>query len=390
MGVIPDDWEVKSLNRIGETYSGMSGKVKADFGHGNACYIPFMNIMSNSIIDTTYFKKVDIKSIENQIKVQKEDLFFNTSSETPEEVGMSSVLKEDIPNLYLNSFCFGFRLKKDLNTNGLWLSYFFRSGTGRKLIYSLAQGATRYNLSKTNFLKLKISYPRPEEQTAIANILSDNDTLIEKLEKLIAKKKAIKQGAMQVLLTGKKRLPGFSEDWEVKRLGEICDIKKGQLITERTRVDGSIPVIAGGKESAYSHNKSNRNGNTITISGSGANAGYVAFHDTPIFASDCSTIEESRIYSIEYIYFLLKLLQEKIYKMQTGGAQPHVHPSDLNPLMILIPKMKEQTAIAKILSNMDKEIESLEKKLKKYKKIKVGMMQQLLTGKIRIYEPAEQ
>ncbi|HOZ14760.1 MAG TPA: restriction endonuclease subunit S [Tenuifilaceae bacterium] len=219
--------------------------------------------------------------------------------------------------------------------------------------------------------------PTKTEQTAIATALSDTDALIESLEKLIAKKRLIKQGAMQELLKPK-------EGWEVKRLGDVVFIRKGQIITESTAISGNIPVIAGGKTPAYFHNRANRFGKTITISGSGASAGYVAFHNYPIFASDCSTIEENKDYSVEYVFYLLQLNQDKIYKMQTGGAQPHIHPSDLNPIEIPFPKKEKQEQIAKILSDMDKEIEALEAKLEKYRKIKVGMMQQLLTGKIRL------
>jgi type I restriction enzyme S subunit len=189
---------------------------------------------------------------------------------------------------------------------------------------------------------------------------------------------------MQQLLTGKKRLPGFSGEWKIKKLGDVVEIKKGQLITDNTRVEGNIPVIAGGKIPAYYHNKANRNGKTITISGSGASAGFVSFHNGPIFASDCSTIEDSKRYSIGFIYFILQLFQNKIYKMQTGGAQPHIHPNDLKPIVISIPNYPEQTSIANILSDMDSEIEKLEQKRDKYISLKQGMMQQLLTGKIRL------
>jgi type I restriction enzyme S subunit len=233
--------------------------------------------------------------------------------------------------------------------------------------------------------KLTFFIPKKkQEQKAIARVLSDTDALIESLEKLIAKKKAIKQGAMQQLLTGKKRLPGFSGEWKIKKLGDVVEIKKGQLITDNTRVEGNIPVIAGGKIPAYYHNKANRNGKTITISGSGASAGFVSFHNGPIFASDCSTIEDSKRYSIGFIYFILQLFQNKIYKMQTGGAQPHIHPNDLKPIVISIPNYPEQTSIANILSDMDSEIEKLEQKRDKYISLKQGMMQQLLTGKIRL------
>ena len=200
------EWEVKKLGKIGETYGGLSGKTKNDFDDGKYPYIPFMNIMSNPVIDLQYFDYVNIRSDEKQNKAIKGDLFFNGSSETPEEVGMCSVLQSDIPNLYLNSFCFGFRLNKDLKTDGLYLSYFFRSPMGRQLIFSLAQGATRYNLSKTNFMKLEIPYPDSAEQTAIATILSDMDSEIEKLEQKRDKYIMLKQGMMQQLLTGRIRI----------------------------------------------------------------------------------------------------------------------------------------------------------------------------------------
>lgn len=201
-----EGWEVKKLGNIGKPYGGLSGKSKLDFADGKFPYIPFMNIMSNPIIDTSYVDYVNIGVDENQNKALKGDLFFNGSSETPEEVGMCSVLLEDIPNLYLNSFCFGFRLNKDSKENGLYLSYYFRSSEGRKLFYSMAQGATRYNLSKSNFNKMEVSLPKPEEQIEIANILSDMDAEIQALESKLEKYRQIKLGMMQVLLTGKVRL----------------------------------------------------------------------------------------------------------------------------------------------------------------------------------------
>lgn len=200
------DWNWTTVEKLGKPYGGLSGKSKLDFKDGNYPYITFMNVMSNPIIDTTYFDYVKILPTENQHKAQKGDLFFNGSSETPEEVGMCSVLLEDIPNLYLNSFCFGFRLFKEKKTEGLYLAYFFRSSYGRKIFFILAQGATRHNLSKSNFMKIEFRIPKPEEQTRIATILKDIDNEISELEKKIGKYKMLKQGMMQTLLTGKIRL----------------------------------------------------------------------------------------------------------------------------------------------------------------------------------------
>jgi type I restriction enzyme S subunit len=206
IGLIPEEWEVKKLGEIGATFGGLSGKSKKDFSDGNCPYIPFMNIMSNPVIDETYFNYVKIKKGESQHKATKGNLFFNGSSETPEEVGMCSILLNDIPNLYLNSFCFGFRLFKTANENGLFLVYYFRSNKGRQHFRLLAQGATRYNLSKTQLLKMEIALPSEPEQTRIATILSDMDSEIDVLEKKLSKTKELKQGLMQQLLTGKIRL----------------------------------------------------------------------------------------------------------------------------------------------------------------------------------------
>lgn len=201
-----DGWMIKKMAELGRPYGGLSGKSKSDFVDGNCPYIPFMNIMSNPRIDAGYLDYVTIKAGESQNQALKGDLFFNGSSETPEEVGMCSVLCDDIPDLYLNSFCFGFRLFKELKTDGLYLAYFFRSNEGRKLLFSLAQGATRYNLSKSNFLKMQLLVPKPEEQISIANTLRDMDAEIEALKTKLLKYKMIKQGMMQSLLTGQIRL----------------------------------------------------------------------------------------------------------------------------------------------------------------------------------------
>lgn len=200
------EWEIKKVGTLGSTYGGLTGKKKSDFGNGLFQYITFLNIMNNIVIDTSILEKVNIKKNENQNAVKKNDLFFNTSSETPEEVGMCSILTEEVADVYLNSFCFGFRLEDNVKIDGLYLTYFFRSDQGRNLIYSLAQGATRYNLSKTNFLKLSLNLPLLPEQKAIAQVLSDMDKEITALEKRRTKTQAIKQGMMQELLTGKTRL----------------------------------------------------------------------------------------------------------------------------------------------------------------------------------------
>lgn len=201
-----EGWVTKKLGEVGRTFGGLSGKSKVDFYKGGSSYIPFMNIMSNPVIDTNYFDSVIIGINEKQNKCLKGDLFLNGSSETPEEVGMCSVLMDDIENLYLNSFCFGYRIFTHQVLDGLFLTYFLRSSYGRALIYSSAQGATRYNLSKANFLQLEVKLPEIAVQKEITNFISDIDNEIEFLEQKLFKYKTIKHGMKQQLLTGKIRL----------------------------------------------------------------------------------------------------------------------------------------------------------------------------------------
>lgn len=201
-----EGWSIKKLGDYGRTYGGITGKGKADFGKGTARYIPFMNIMSNSVIDINYLEKVNILAGEFQNKVQRGDLFFNGSSETPEELGLCSVLDSEVNNVFLNSFCFGYRFHKNDELNRYFLSYLFRSPLGRTLIFSLAQGSTRYNLSKINLLKLELLIPSKEEQDFIAKVFLDIDDDLKYQDKKLQKLKLQKQGMMQALLTGKIRL----------------------------------------------------------------------------------------------------------------------------------------------------------------------------------------
>ena len=200
------EWELRLLGDLGATYGGLSGKSKADFGSGNAKYVTFMNVMMNTVIDDSTFEAVRVSTTENQNRVESGDLLFNGSSETPEEVALCSLVARDVPNLYLNSFCFGFRLRDDAQTSGLFLTYFIRSGEGREIMKSLAQGSTRYNLSKKALLAAEVRLPAVAEQTAIASVLSDMDAELTGFEARRNKTLALKQGMLQELLTGRTRL----------------------------------------------------------------------------------------------------------------------------------------------------------------------------------------
>ena len=200
-------WKEVKLGEIGTTYTGLSGKNKDDFGKGSY-FIPYMNIYQNNKIDSNQLELVDVLENESQNSVQYGDIFFTTSSETPEEVGFASVLlfhpKEKI---YLNSFCFGYRLNNFNTLLPNFAVYLFRSSQIRKTMFKLAQGATRFNLSKNTLIKEKVYLPSDtNEQQAIADVLSTADEEINLLNKKLEALKEQKKGLMQQLLTGQTRV----------------------------------------------------------------------------------------------------------------------------------------------------------------------------------------
>lgn len=235
--------------------------------------------------------------------------------------------------------------------------------------------------------KIFISFPPTKaEQSRIATALYDIDTLIRNLDRTIEKKKNIRQGAMEQLLSGKKRLPGFKGEWEQVEIGNVCKrMKRGEVLSAAEMNTGVFPVIAAGTEPAGHCDKYNRNPMTISVSGSGANAGFVAFHKNRIFATDCFTIGASEEYDVEFIYYVLKMRQKEIFKLQTGGAQPHVYPRDLSSMSVYYTAdLQEQRAIADTLTAMDDEIAVLQMERDKYANIRSGMMDDLLSGAKRI------
>ncbi|WP_187924108.1 restriction endonuclease subunit S [Helicobacter pylori] len=198
-------WQKVRLGDIGITISGLVGKTKQDFINGNAKYITFLNVLNNVIIDTSILENVKIYPNEKQNSFKKYDLFFNTSSETPKEVGMCAVLLDDIDQVFLNSFCFGFRIF-DKAVDGLFLSYLINSEIGRKAFENLAQGSTRYNLSKSGFNNVCLFLPPLNEQAAIANILSALDSEIISLKNKKRQFENIKKALNHDLMSAKIRV----------------------------------------------------------------------------------------------------------------------------------------------------------------------------------------
>ena len=169
-----DAWEQRKLGDMGKTFTGLSGKSSDDFGHGDGRFVTYMNVFTNAIADPEMVEPIEIDSKQSTVKYG--DIFFTTSSETPEEVGMSSIWLENTLNTYLNSFCFGYRLQTAFDP--VYMAYALRSDTFRAKIILLAQGISRYNISKNKVMDIDLAFPSIIEQKQIGKCFLNLDNLI--------------------------------------------------------------------------------------------------------------------------------------------------------------------------------------------------------------------
>lgn len=187
------DWERNKLGNMGTTFTGLSGKTKTDFGHGKGKFVTYMNVFLNPVSDPNRTESVEIDNTQNS--VQCGDVFFTTSSETPDEVGMSSVWLEKTENTYLNSFCFGYR--PTVKIDSFYLAYMLRSNAVRKKITYLAQGISRYNISKNGVMEIDVPLPSIDEQQKIGSYFSHLDSLISLQQRKLEKLKNIKKSLLE-------------------------------------------------------------------------------------------------------------------------------------------------------------------------------------------------
>ena len=336
---------------------------------------------------------------------------------TPELVGECAYVAYDNPRIYLPDRIWQTNFRKDVDVSVKWLNYLLSSKKYRSLIQNCATGTSNSmkNISKEQLLGLEILYPSFHEQTAIAEVLSDVDSLISSLQKLIEKKKAIKQGAMRELLTGKKRLLGFDDGWESRKVGDLCSIVTKQTGFDYTSIikpslieqpqSNAYPMIQtknfeGRKfefntdyyipvNIAKEFEKIVLDKVCLLFSIVGASVGNIGLFPEDRVAFCGGAIGVAKFYHdidaiYAYYYFLSESGQQQIRNVTKGGAQATVTVEDIRDFTMPYPKLKERETIAQVLSDMDSEIEQLEKKLVKYQQIKQGMMQELLTGRIRL------
>ena len=217
------DWEQRKLGDMGSTFTGLSGKTKEDFGHGDAQFITYMNVFSNPVANLEMTEAVEIDAKQNRVK--KGDVFFTTSSETPEEVGMSCVMPENKDNIYLNSFCFGYRPTEKFDLD--YLAYVLRADSFRKEMKFLAQGISRYNISKNKVMEVSIPIPNLEEQTMVGRYFSNLDHLITLHQRKYNKLLNVKKSMLEKMFPKNEsnipeiRFKGFADPWEQRKLGDI-------------------------------------------------------------------------------------------------------------------------------------------------------------------------
>jgi type I restriction enzyme S subunit len=364
------------------------------------------NIQNNrlSYDDNVY---VD-KTINEKLILKDKDILICVRNGSRDLIGKSALIRGKSVGETFGAFMSVFRTDKCQ----LFIYYLILSNLIQRQI-SQSLGATINQITNKTLNNFKIPYPpKSEEQNTIATVLADTDALIERLEKLIAKKKAIKQGAMQQLLIGKKRLPGFSGKWVVSPLGKLCNCQNGTALEKYFNNRNGLLVISIGnysevgkfvETSSYIDRKYfkklkkfvlNKNDLTMILNDKtavGTIIGRVLYIDeNEKYIFNQRTMRLTAKDEIEPLFLYFQINSSKTHKyivnLSKPGTQIYVNTNDITELPIAFPKSKsEQTAIATILSDMDAEIESLEQKRDKYIILKEGMMQQLLTGRIRIY-----
>ncbi len=395
------EWEVKTLGEVGETINGLTGKSGEDFGTGKS-YVTYKQVFDNSFIDFEKCGKVQIADNENQNALRKGDILFTTSSETPNEVGFASVVLEE-PNedTYLNSFCFALRPFDIKNIQPQFSRYLFHSQIYRKSVTAIAQGSTRYNLSKGAFLELKVPVPNPKEQKKIASCLSSLDEVIAAHSQKLELLKDHKKGLMQNLFpkenekVPKLRFKEFKGEWEEKMLGGLGDFLGGGT-PDRSNSSywiGNIPWISSSdiaeddihnisitrfinlkaiKESAT---KLIPKGSVLFVSRVGV--GKFAINEKALCTSqDFTSFVSSEVLNYFVAYYFLankNLLQS----LNQGTSIKGFSKSDLEKLKIPIPSKPEQQKIASCLSALDELITAQAEKIEQLKKHKKGLMQGL-------------
>ena len=226
-----------------------------------------------------------------------------------------------------------------------YLNYYLNAPKQRHRLLSNSNGATVSHVNMPIIRNLPVDLPDLDTQRCIADVLAAYDKLIENNRKQIklleeAAQRLYKEWFVDLRFPGHETIPivnGLPEGWRYGELGDVVEFKRGEMITQKETIEGKVPVVAGGLRPAYYHNVANTDCPVITVSGSGANAGFCRLYTTEIWASDCSFVDKSTTDDLLFVYLSIKVLSNGFKQCQRGSAQPHVYPKHVNALKILIP-----------------------------------------------------
>ena len=408
--MVPDGWSTIQIEKLGNTFGGLTGKTSNDFGHGYP-FLTYMQVFSQKTSDKEGVNFVQISEDEKQNKVVYGDILFTTSSETPNEIGMTSVFLEKDWSPYLNSFCFGLRPTIPSPIDPLFTKYVFRGDKFRGDILPLAQGSTRFNLSKGNLRKLSFLHPPLPEQKKIASVLISVDEVIEKTQSQINKLQDLKKGTMNELLTKGIGHTEFKdspvgkipEGWEVKTLGDLAKVKRGaspRPIQDPKWWGGTVgwtrisDVTSSSKYLTETSDYLSDEGveKSVQIPVGEVILSICATIGRPIIIKTDVCIHDGFVWfdglsndiDREFYYYFLKSKEEILSSSRQTGTQGNLNTDIVSRLPIHLPPLPEQKKIASVLSSIDKNIEEKQRKLEQTQSLKKSLMQDLLTGKVRV------
>jgi len=372
VGVIPEDWEVRAVGELAEFANGKPHEEDVN-SRGRYCLITLDSVDIRGKLKTEH-RRIDF--LDNSL--QKDDLVIILSDIAHARLlGLCDVIPEN--GRYVLNQRVG-RLRPMLEADPQFLR--LQINRRQEHFRSRGQGTSQRHIYRRDIDVLQIPFPNLAEQHAIATALSDVDGLIAGLEGLLAKKRALKQGAMQQLLSGQKRLPGFTGEWGVKRLGDMLTLRHGKPQHAVVKPNGKYPILGTGGIMAwtdeYLYDKP-----SVMIGRKGT-IDLPRYMDTPFWTVD--TLFYSEVFpdsDAKFLYYYFWLIDW--YRYNESSGVPSMIASTVENIELKVPKTKEeQTAIATLLSDMDAELGALEAKLGKTRLLKQGMMQELLTGRVRL------
>lgn len=387
VGVIPEEWEVKTLGSLttlltnGFVGTATTAYVETEDG---VLYIQGYNVQENGF-DFHGIKRVskEFHARNKKSCLQSGDLLTIQTG----DIGVTTVVPPELAGANCHALIIS-RLRRQESEPGYYCQY-FNSERGRVAFKEIETGTTMKHLNGGDMKRLFLPSPPVEEQRAIAEALSDVDGLLGGLDRLIAKKRDLKQAAMQQLLTGQTRLPGFHGEWEVMRLGDIATISKGtQLHSSEATPTGHYPHFNGGISPSSFTDKFNTPANTIAISEGGNSCGYVQLVPQAFWCGGHCYAVVPKSADNRFLFHALKGQQTAIQGLRVGSGLPNVQKTALADFALRLPSDKaEQTDIAEVLTEMDLELAALEQRREKTRALKQAMMQELLSGRTRLVAP---